>query len=107
MRQEMRCWHLNRRSDKAIDDLARMWNPGLRGWTQYYRRFYPSALGAAFRPLNTALVRWAMRKYRKLRRHRRRAEYWLGGIARRERASALRPLVSVGATAGGWMMGAV
>jgi hypothetical protein len=33
-----------RPSDKAIDDLARMWNPVLRGWIQYYGRFYKSAL---------------------------------------------------------------
>ena len=40
MRQAMRRRHLPRRSDKAIDDLARMWNPVLRGWIQYYGRFY-------------------------------------------------------------------
>ena len=40
MRQEMRSWNLPLRSDKAIDDLARMWNPVLRGWIQYYGRFY-------------------------------------------------------------------
>jgi RNA-directed DNA polymerase len=84
MRQEMRRWHLNRRSDKAINDLARRWNPVLRGWIQYYGRFYRSALAAVFRHLNITLVRWAMRKHKKLRRHRRRAESWLGGIARRE-----------------------
>lgn len=84
MRQEMRRWRLNLRSDKAIDDLARMWNPVLQGWIQYYGRFYKSALYPVFRHLNTTLVRWAMRKYKKLRRHRRRAEYWLGGIAHRE-----------------------
>ena len=44
MRQAMRRRHLARRSDKAIDDLARMWNPVLRGWIQYYGRFYKSAL---------------------------------------------------------------
>ncbi|NTW37929.1 MAG: hypothetical protein HGB17_17870 [Syntrophobacteraceae bacterium] len=32
MRQEMRRWRLHLRSDKAIDDLARMWNSVLRGW---------------------------------------------------------------------------
>ena len=84
MRQEMRRWRTNLRSDKAIDDLARMWNPVLRGWIQYYGRFYKSALYSVFRHFNTILVRWAMRKYKRLRRHRRRAEYWLGGIARRE-----------------------
>ncbi len=84
MRQEMRHWRINLRSDKAIDDLARMWNPVLRGWIQYYGRFYKSALYPVFRHFNGLLVRWAMRKYKRLHRHRRRAEYWLGGIACRE-----------------------
>jgi hypothetical protein len=83
-RQEMRRWRLHLRSDKAIDDLARMWNPVLRGWIQYYGRFYRSALTSVFRHLNGLLVRWAMRKYKKLRRHKRRAEHWLGRIARKE-----------------------
>jgi RNA-directed DNA polymerase len=84
MRQEMRRWRINLRSDKAIDDLARMWNPVLRGWIQYFGRFYKSAMYPVFRPLNGTLVRWAMRKYKRLRRHRLRAERWLGGVARRE-----------------------
>jgi RNA-directed DNA polymerase len=84
MRQEIRSWHLHLRSDKNIDDLARMWNPVLRGWIQYFGRFYRSALYPVFRHFNGFLVRWAMRKYKRLRQHRRRAEHWLGGIARRE-----------------------
>jgi len=84
MRQEMRRWRLQLRSDLAITDLARMWNPVLRGWIQYYGRFYKSALCPVFRHFNDLLVRWAMRKYKRLRRHRRRAKHWLGGIARRE-----------------------
>jgi len=101
MRQEMRHWKLPLRSDKAIDDLARMWNPILRGWIQYYGRFYPSALYPIFRHFNGLLVRWAMRKYKRLRRHRRRAEYWLGGVARREpRLFAHWHLLGVRPTAG-------
>lgn len=84
MRQEMRRWRINLRSDKAIDDLARMWNPVLRGWIQYFGRFYKSAMYPVFKHFNGLLVRWAMRKYKRLRRHRLRAERWLGGIARRE-----------------------
>ncbi|MEK7210505.1 MAG: group II intron reverse transcriptase/maturase, partial [Candidatus Binatota bacterium] len=84
MRQAMRRWRLPLRSDKAIDDLARMWNPVLRGWIQYYGRFYKSALYPVFRHLNDLLVRWAMRKYKRLRRHHRRAAHWLVGVAGRE-----------------------
>jgi RNA-directed DNA polymerase len=84
MRQEMRSWRLHLRSDKAIDDLARMWNPVLRGWIQYYGRFYRSALYPIFNHFNTILVGWAMRKYKRFRRHRRRAAHWLREIERRE-----------------------
>jgi RNA-directed DNA polymerase len=84
MRQEMRHWRINLRSDKAIDDLARMWNPVLRGWIQYFGKFYKSALYPVFRHFNGLLVRWAMRKYKRLQRHRLRAERWLGGIAQRQ-----------------------
>jgi RNA-directed DNA polymerase len=84
MRQEMRRWRIPLRSDKAIDDLARRWNAVLRGWIEYFGRFYKSALYPIFRHFNELLTRWAMRKYKRLRRHRRRAEHWLGGVARRE-----------------------
>ncbi len=40
----MRSWKLHLRSDKAIEDLARMFNPIIRGWLQYYGRYYRSAL---------------------------------------------------------------
>lgn len=84
MRSTMRRWRLHLRSDKSIEDLARMWNPILRGWIQYYGLFYRSALNSVFRHLNRTLARWAGRKFKKLRRHRERAEHWLGRVARRE-----------------------
>jgi len=84
MRQTMRRWRLHLRSDKALDDLAHMWNPVLRGWINYYGKFYKSALNPVFRHLNRTLTWWARRKYKTLRRHQRRAEHWLGGVARRE-----------------------
>jgi RNA-directed DNA polymerase len=84
VRREMRTWRLHLRSDKSLEDLARMWNPVLRGWINYYGRFYKSALGSVFRHLNRILTLWAVRKYKRLRRHRRRAEHWLGRIAQRE-----------------------
>jgi RNA-directed DNA polymerase len=84
MRQEMRRGRIPLRSDKAIDDLARMWNAVWRGWIEYFGRFYRSALYPTFRHFNELLTRWAMRKYKRLRGHRRRAEHWLGGVAHRE-----------------------
>jgi RNA-directed DNA polymerase len=84
MRQTIRQWRLQLKPDKTLEDLSRMFNPVVRGWIQYYGRFYKSALYPVLRHMNRALILWAQRKYKKLSRHRRRAEHWLGGIARRE-----------------------
>lgn len=84
MRRTMRRWRLHLRSDKSLDDLSRMFNPILRGWINYYGSYYKSALYPVFKMLNRTLVRWATRKYKKLRRHRRRATHWLGHIASRQ-----------------------
>jgi RNA-directed DNA polymerase len=84
MRQKTRSWGLQRRSDKSLEDLSRMFNPLLRGWINYYGRFYKSAMYSTFCHLDRVLVQWAMRKYKRLRRHKRRAEHWLGRIARKE-----------------------
>ena len=43
IRQTVRSWSLHQRSDKTLDDLARMFNAHIRGWINYYGRFYPSA----------------------------------------------------------------
>lgn len=84
MRQTIRSWRLHLRSDKTLAELARMFNPILRGWAQYYGQYYKSALYPTFQVLDRILVKWAMRKYKKLKGHQRRATHWLGRIARRQ-----------------------
>jgi RNA-directed DNA polymerase len=84
MRQKIRHWYLQLKPGKELLDIARMFNPVLRGWINYYGRFYKSALYGVMRHMNRALIMWARRKYKKLSRHRRRAEYWLGKIAKRD-----------------------
>ena len=84
IRQEIRGWGIARRSDKTILDLARMFNPILRGWVQYYGKYYRSMLHPVFRPLDRILVRWACQKYKKLQGHRRRAAHWLKRISIRQ-----------------------
>jgi RNA-directed DNA polymerase len=80
----MRQWNLHRRSDKSLDELAQMINPVLRGWINYYGHFRKSALYRTFQHLNNILARWASRKYKRLRGHKRRAFLWLQCIAHRQ-----------------------
>jgi RNA-directed DNA polymerase len=84
MRREMRRWRLHLRPDKTLTDLARMFNVVLQGWINYYGRFYKSMLYPVFRHLNDLLVRWAMRKYKRLRRRPARARRFLAAVARRQ-----------------------
>jgi len=83
IRKEIRDWHLQRRSDKTIEDLARMFASKLHGWINYYGRFFRSRLYNVFRTLDHAIVRWACRKYRRLRNRRRRTFAWLAGLRKK------------------------
>ena len=83
MRLKIRQWRMHLKPDKAIEDLSRMFNPVIRGWINYFGRFYKSELYSVLRHMNRALVHWARKKYKKLSRHRRRAEHWLGRVAKR------------------------
>jgi group II intron reverse transcriptase/maturase len=84
IRQRTRRWRWPLRSDKSLEDLSRMFNPIIQGWINYYGRYYKSALYPTLRELDRRLVRWAKRKYKRLRGHRRRAEHWLHRIAKRQ-----------------------
>lgn len=84
MRQTMRGWGLQLRSDKNIEDLGRMFHSVINGWINYYGRYYKSALYPVFQHLNRLITWWAMRKYKKLKGHQRKATHWVGRIAKRE-----------------------
>jgi len=84
IRKEIRGWRLHRRSDQTLADLARMVNTIVRGWMNYYGRFYRSGLHPTLRHINDYLVRWARRKYKRLRRYPTRAWQFLANVARRE-----------------------
>jgi RNA-directed DNA polymerase len=77
IRHRIRRWHLHWRSDLSLGDLARWIKPIVRGWLNYYGRFYRSRLHRSFRCINAYLVRWAQWKYKGLRRSPRRAWAWL------------------------------
>ena len=72
------------RNNQRLEDLARLVNPSVRGWMNYYGRYYRSKCVQVFRHLNEALAAWARRKYKRLRRRARASMHWLGRIALRD-----------------------
>jgi RNA-directed DNA polymerase len=105
MGREIRSWHIARRSDKSLSDLAHMFNTIVQGWINYYGRFYKSMLYPLLRRINDHLVRWAMRKYKRLRRREKRAGELMAEASRR--SPRLFAHWRFGLKPGGWTMGAV
>ena len=84
IRQSMRRWQLHQRNDLAWEEIARWTHPMLSGWVGYSGRLHASALRRALRTLDDVLVRWAPRKYTRLRAHKGRAWQWLWRVRARQ-----------------------
>ena len=85
MRQTIRGWHLQLKSDKALADLSAMFAAILKGWHQYYGRFHGSALKSVWRSMNLFLIRWLMRKHKRLAGRKTRAAEMLKQLAEASR----------------------
>lgn len=85
IRATIRNWRLaSTRNNQSLEDLARVINPAVRGWMNYYGRYYRSKCVLVLRHINVALAAWARRKYKRFRRRERSSMHWLGRIARRD-----------------------
>ena len=80
--QEIRGWHIQLKNDKTLLDLSRMFDVVLKGWSNYYGRFYPSAMSGIWKHVNWYLVRWVRRKYKRFAWHKRKAYKYLNKLAR-------------------------
>jgi RNA-directed DNA polymerase len=77
MRETTRKLNYRNRTELSLADIARLHNPVLRGWLEYYGRYCRSAMYPVLRHFNKTLVAWAMKKYRRLRNHKTRASRFL------------------------------
>lgn len=73
IRGQIRSWRLHLRSGWSLKELAQEVNMTVRGWINYYGRFYPSALCPSLNRINDYLVRWVVQKYKRYRGKWRRA----------------------------------
>jgi RNA-directed DNA polymerase len=81
---ELRMMRIHRRTNLSLDDLARWLNPIVAGWMNYYGRYYRTAMDPLLRRINTYLMRWAGKKYRRRLRARRRFWRWWTGLLDRQ-----------------------
>ncbi len=82
--QQVRGWQLYRSSRMELDDIARMVNPVIRGWINYYGSYHKSALDNIGRQIDKHLAKWVRRKYKKFRKHKNRAIKWIRDVKKRQ-----------------------
>jgi RNA-directed DNA polymerase len=84
MRSVIRRSNVRRRSDMSLEEIASKFNPILRGWISYYGRYQASAMLPLLKYFNSALIRWAMDKYKRYRGRKVRASQFILRIAQRD-----------------------
>jgi len=82
MRQVIRRWRIHSHTNKSVEEIAKYINPVVRGWINYYGKYFRSKLWYSLYLLNKYLVKWVFRRYKRFRnRQWARANDWLGRIA--------------------------
>ncbi|MFC0862932.1 group II intron maturase-specific domain-containing protein [Sphaerimonospora cavernae] len=72
----IRSWRIHLHTTTDLAELAQWINPVVRGWMNYYGRFYRTELDALIRRINTYLVRWGRRKFKRLRSFKKAKRCW-------------------------------
>jgi group II intron reverse transcriptase/maturase len=78
--QTIRRWTLHHRSDKALQELAKMYNPYIQGWINYYGNFYRTQLRPTLKRIDLYVIRWARRKFKRLRHQTKGARDWFAQL---------------------------
>ena len=86
MRQSLRQRRLFKHSELSVEELAALLASPVRGWMAYYCRFRGSEFQAVANYIDHSIVRWAMRKHKRLRGHKQRAFAWLDRLKRKSPA---------------------
>jgi len=83
MREKMKQWGTLKLSGSQLEEVAKEINPVVRGWINYYGKFYASKLKTFMREVNLRIVKWARSKYLKIRPSIIKGLMWLKGVSQR------------------------
>jgi group II intron reverse transcriptase/maturase len=81
----VRGWALHHRSDLSLTELAAMHNPCIRGWIGYYGHFYKTQLRPTLKRIDAYVIRWARRKFKRMRHRTKGARDWFDRFRRANR----------------------
>ncbi len=100
IRKAIREWRIHLITWTTLENIADKINPVVRGWYQYYGRFYKSEVYPVLRNVERYLTLWVRRKYKRLSRHGRRARLFLGKVCNRTRSLFVHWELGLGSVAG-------
>lgn len=80
IREKLRACKTLQETTSELPDIAKELNAKLRGWINYYGEFYKSKLTQTLEKVEQLLIKWARRKYKKLRLRLNAAIEWLKQI---------------------------
>jgi RNA-directed DNA polymerase len=80
--REVRSWRIHRHVNDDLADLAERINPIVRGWMTYWGHFHRAHMYGLLQRINAYLMRWARKKYRRLRSRKRLQVWWADLVAR-------------------------
>jgi RNA-directed DNA polymerase len=80
--RKIRHWRLHLRNDKALEYLAGIANPYIRGWINYFGNFYRTELRPTLKRIDLYIIRWARRKFMRLRRKTKGTRDWFERLRR-------------------------
>lgn len=78
----IRLWNVNHWLTCSLKDIADKINPVIRGWINYYGKFYPSMFFRHLRHVDLRLALWVRSKFKRFKRHKSVSIHWLGKVAR-------------------------
>lgn len=106
VRRKINEWKLPKKwSNRSLAEIAKMANPVLRGWLNYYAVYSKSKCYQVLQHFNYKLAVWAGEKYKGLHKRLTEARHFLSGIAKANKK--LFVLWERGVAPSGWNMGAV
>jgi RNA-directed DNA polymerase len=76
----IRRWTLHHHSDKSLQVLAETYNTYIQGWINY--NFYRTQLRPTLKRIDLYVIRWARRKFKRLRSKTKGARAWFDRLRR-------------------------
>lgn len=78
--KELRDTNFHKWTGATLEDIAKLLNPKIRGWMQYYEKFKKGSLSNVFHRLHNRLVKWILNKFKGFKKSRKRGFDYLRQI---------------------------